>query len=177
MGRTKAYRRPRRRPAGQALVELALVAPILMLILGAVVQLGLIYERQIGIQNAVRDAARRAATFETTSAADGATNGSFTWHLLTDPDGMLASNVQGYDGSPSTLLVSQVCYRTEVDPAGDDSVMVDVRVRYAHPLFMPLVSTLLDGFDGAADNAFQIEASAEFRVQNRTPASVDLCRP
>ena len=46
---------------GQALAEFALVLPVLMLILAAILQFGLIFSSQIGITNSVREAARYAS--------------------------------------------------------------------------------------------------------------------
>jgi Flp pilus assembly protein TadG len=167
----------RRRPLGQALVEFALVAPILMLILATTVQLAFIYERQIGIENAVRDAARRGATLETLTTTDSGVNGPYIFDLLTGPGGLLQSNVQDYSSDPAQVKVASVCYRTQVDAAGNNSVMVKVSVGYAHPLFLPIITQILDGFDGVNDSAFRVDTSSEFQVQNAVPASVDACYP
>ena len=161
------------RERGQALVEFALVAPILVLIFAALVQLGLIYERQIGIENAIRDAGRRAATYETLNTTEANTNGPFTLNLLRGPGGLLPSNVQGYALSDINGLT--VCYRTQVDPSGANSVMVKVSMGYRHPLFLPIITQILDGFDGASDNALNVATSVEFQVQNGSAGSVDQC--
>src|SRR5438105_3550175 len=166
-----------RRERGQALVEFALVAPIMVLIFAALVQLAFVYERQIGIENAVRDAARRAATYTTTTNAPADTNGAFAWNLLVGSGGLLEANVQAYSGDPAQLKNPIVCYRTQVDSAGNNAVMVKVSMGYAHPLFLPLISQILDGFDGTIDNALRIDTSSEFEVANSDPASVDRCFP
>jgi len=163
----------RRKPKGQALVEFALVAPILILIFAGLVQLGLIYERQIGIENAIRDGARRAATYETLNLAEADVNGPFTVTLLRGSGGLLPTNVQGYSGFD--LVNFNVCYRTQVDAAGVNSILVKVSAGYKHPLFLPVITQILDGFDGTMDNALLVSTSAEFLVQNATPASVDQC--
>jgi len=41
-----------------------------------------------------------------------------------------------------------------------------VVVQYRHPLFIPLISGIIDGFDGANDNAYRLGSSAEIRVAN-----------
>ena len=51
-----------RRGRGQALVEFALILPVLMLILGAVIQFGLIFWAQNTLTQVVRDTGRWAAT-------------------------------------------------------------------------------------------------------------------
>jgi Flp pilus assembly protein TadG len=163
----------RRGPRGQALVEFALVAPILVLIFAGLVQLGLIYERQIGIENAIRDAARRGATFETLNVTEANTNGPFIVNLLIGSGGSLSQNVEGYAGTSISGLT--VCYRTQLDAANANSVMVKVQMGYKHPLFLPIIAQILDGFDGANDGALKITTSAEFQVQNASAASVDQC--
>jgi hypothetical protein len=47
-------------------------------------------------------------------------------------------------------------------------VNIRVEVQYAHPLFLPLVSIILDGFDGTGDGALRIGTAEEIRVENAT---------
>jgi Flp pilus assembly protein TadG len=54
-------RRPQRRDAGQATVELALCLPMLCLLLLGVVQLAVVVRDQLAVQLAAREAARAAA--------------------------------------------------------------------------------------------------------------------
>jgi Flp pilus assembly protein TadG len=49
--------RPRRRPFGQSVVEFAIVAPILILMIGAIADLGRIYTSAVAIESAAREAA------------------------------------------------------------------------------------------------------------------------
>jgi Flp pilus assembly protein TadG len=64
MLRLPRMRRPRSRPRsrGQSLAEFALVFPILMLIVGGIIQFGLIFWAQNTLTQAVRDTGRWAAT-------------------------------------------------------------------------------------------------------------------
>jgi Flp pilus assembly protein TadG len=172
----------RRTPLGQALVEFALVVPIMILIFGGLVQFAFIFERQIGIENAVRDGARRAATFETLDAPQAVTNGAFVWDMVFAAGGLMRSNVQGYDPATPPVHDATVCYRTQLDAAGNDSVMVKVSEGYRHPLWLPLVTQLLDPLDGTVDGALNVDTSSEFQVQNAatTPSSVGatpVCTP
>jgi len=50
-----------RRPRGQSLTELALVAPVILSLLGGTAQVGLIYYDQVTLDTAVREGARVAA--------------------------------------------------------------------------------------------------------------------
>jgi Flp pilus assembly protein TadG len=120
------------REAGQGLVEFALVAPILILLLMAIFQFAFVFQSQMGVRNAIREAARRAAT---APAADEASLRTWTLSQLTGSTGLLESNVQGYAASrlgtgadaPSVLFCS---YGT--------NQLVTVKVTYDHPEFFPL---------------------------------------
>lgn len=158
---------------GQALVEFALVAAPLILILAGILQVGVVLGAQIGITNAVREAARNAATTPTTTGALAASNGHAIYVQLTSGAGLLASNVQSYrtaslvtSGSP----ITRICYATFTDPAGSTQIKVKVEAYYRHPLFIPIVGVIIDAIDGTSDNALQIGASEEIRVEN--PPSV-----
>jgi Flp pilus assembly protein TadG len=62
-------RRARRRSRGQSLAEFAIVFPILMLILGGIIQFGIIFWGQNTLNQIVRDAGRYAVTEADCSAA------------------------------------------------------------------------------------------------------------
>jgi Flp pilus assembly protein TadG len=59
----------RRRTAGQSLVELALLLPVLLTVFGAVIDLSRIYATQISLNSATRAAAEYATSKDTTLAA------------------------------------------------------------------------------------------------------------
>ena len=158
------------RSSGQALVELALVTPILILIFAAIVQFGLIFQRQIGIENAVREAARRGATLATDSS-NASTNAAWTLAELNT----ILGNTQGHSAGDDRGL--QACYYTpaapnNVDASGVSQVLVKVSAGYAHPVFLPIVSLILDGIDGSNDGALRVDTSSEFHVEQT--AAVDL---
>ncbi len=151
----------RKTTRGQALAEFAIVAPIMALILVSLVQFAFIFERQIGIENAVRDAARRGATYTTTSSASALTNGVAVLNLL---EASLAANTESY--SHSNLEWAKVCYADQTDSSGYTSVKITVSARYRHPLFLPIITGIIDGIDGSVDNAFAVQTSSTFTVQN-----------
>ncbi|HXI44768.1 MAG TPA: TadE/TadG family type IV pilus assembly protein [Candidatus Acidoferrales bacterium] len=150
----------RRRDRGQALTEFALVAPIFFLLVFGIVQLGLLFGGQNGLVNAAREVARYAATYKT---------------AITDPAGAcsaveaqiapaLARALPGYDPA-------QVDPRVEYDwlanPGGTTySVTVAIHIGYSHPLFVPLVGNLLDGFDGSMDGRLALQADEQMRVES-----------
>ena len=135
-------------------------------------QFAVILAAQIGITNAVRETARLAATTTpTTTTAEVAVNGQGVYTALADSStGLLSKNVFAYTASglvTSGLGDTMICYRTGTDPAGDLAVIVRVDASYVHPLFIPLVSSILDGLDGnSSDGGLRIGANEEMRVEN-----------
>src|SRR5918995_3869574 len=128
-------RRRRDRESGQALLELALVVPILVLIALAIFQFAFVIESQMGLTNAVREAARRVAATEPTSAPQwGTTYTSWVRQQLCGPSitpcnaGLLEDNVQGFDASrlPADPTVTYCSYSA----AGTTNYRVKVSVSY-----------------------------------------------
>jgi Flp pilus assembly protein TadG len=69
MHRPARLRRTRHRARGQSLAEFALVFPILMLVIGGIVQLGVLFWGQNSLNQVVRDTGRYAVTEVDCSAA------------------------------------------------------------------------------------------------------------
>lgn len=186
-GRPRSAHTVADRERGQALPEFALVLPILALILLAIIQLAFIFAAQIGITNAVREAARLAAvSTPTTDATQAFSNGSRVYLALSDPaTGYLKRNVFAYataglvtSGSPTT----RVCYVSFTDSLNKPAVTVKVEAYYRHPLFIPLIGAILDGLDGTSNDGFRVGASEEMRVENEEllstyPGLVSTCAP
>jgi Flp pilus assembly protein TadG len=151
------------RESGQALLELALVAPIIILLLMGLTQFALIFERQIGIENAVREGARRTAALAAPDAGTAGTNA--TWAL---------AQVETLLGNSQTHVAAldkiEVCIFTpaapnNVDPAGNAQVMVRIKETYRHPLWLPIVSLILDPIDGTTDQSLAVTTSSQFHVE------------
>jgi Flp pilus assembly protein TadG len=149
-------------------VELALVAPILILLLMAVFQLAYVFETQIGLTNAVREAARRAA------AAPNPTVGWVQTQLDGDGTpqnpGLLAANVQGYVPARANLPPSVSFCSYLVNSV--TNYRVDVSVSYDHPVFFPLLSFMT----GSAVN-WNLKANAEMRLENNLAVDPGSCLP
>ena len=158
----------RRRQSGQALLELALVAPLLILLLAGLVQFALIFETQIGINNAIREAARRGASL-TTDATTAQANADWTLAELQT----LLGNTQNHDSSLDTL---EVCFFTPstytLDASGNAQVMVRIKDTYKHPLFLPLVNLILDGIDGSSDSRLAADNVVQFHVEQTTSTNI-----
>jgi Flp pilus assembly protein TadG len=162
---------PTHRRRGQALPEFALILPVLALILLSIIQMGFIFAAQVGITNAVREAARLAAvTSPTLDSVQATSNGDKVYFDLTNTTtGFLKRNVFAYSsgnlvvsGSPET----QVCYQSFIDSSNKPAVTVKVEAYYRHPLFIPLIGALLDGLDGTPNDGFRVGATEEMRVEN-----------
>ena len=112
-------RGPARREQGQASVELALLLPVVLVLLLAILQVGLLARDVVLVTHAAREAARAAAT---------------------DPDPQVARAAALASGGlePSRLDVALVI------TGGDDSGRrVEVQVTYRVPTRVPLVGRLV----------------------------------
>jgi hypothetical protein len=151
--------------SGQAMLELALVAPIIILLLMGLIQFALIYERQVGITNAVREAARRTAALDVADASAATTNANWALGQLQS----LLGNSQTHEAVRDTI---EVCIGTPTsyptDVAGEGQVMVRITDSYKHPLWLPIITQILDGIDGASDDSLLASTVAEFRVEQPT---------
>jgi len=162
----RAYSAPRER--GQALVEFALVAPILVLILLAIFQFAYVLETQIGLTNALREAARRAA------AAPSPTD---TWvRLQLEGDGtpsnpgLLAQNVQAYDTARAFHPIPVTFCSYTVAGVSGTNYRIDVRISYDHPVFFPLLS-----FVTGSPTIWNLTATAEMRLENDLAVDPGAC--
>jgi Flp pilus assembly protein TadG len=160
------------RPAkrGQALVEMAIILPLLLVILTGILQFGVLLSGQIGLVNGVRDAARYGSVLQTATSSAATTNGAQVDAYLTStaaPVGILPGRMPGYQ--PSRLVAHAVTYCAYQNPGSSPatySVRITVSATYNHPLFVPIIAQLIDGIDGSFDDGFTLHASEQFRVEN-----------
>jgi Flp pilus assembly protein TadG len=137
--------RGRGRNRGQSVVEFALVLVPLMLLLVGAIQFGMIWATQVGVTNAVRDAARAASGVQpksnsagdVTQASEQSYAGSINTTVLTPA---LAGKVPFF--SPAAPQ-KQVCYSTFTDAAGNPGLQATVTVIYAHPIIVPLLTAVM----------------------------------
>jgi hypothetical protein len=171
--------------AGQALLELALVVPILVLLVMAIFQFAFVIESQMGLTNAVREAARRAAA---TTATNPSWSDLQTWTLQQlngdgtpmNP-GLLAQNVQAYDAgslwpapypgmtNTTTPDVSFCSYTA----AGTTNYRISIDVKYKHPVFFGILAFATDYVDGSNNDKWDLFASAEMRLESVDPVEVN----
>lgn len=153
-----APRRGRAKEAsGQALVELAFVAPVLLLLVLGIAQFGAILEAQVGITNATREAARRASTAPSLTCA---------WVRdelkPTSGTGLLAENVQAYQDGRSSVSVS---FSTLDSSGATPFQTVTITSAYVHPLFLPIVREIIDLIDGSTDSGFRLSSTVRMRLE------------
>lgn len=173
------------RQSGQALLELALVVPVLILLVMAIFQFAFVVESQMGITNALRDAGRRAAATTTANPNWAALN---AWTLLqlngdgtpANP-GTLRQNVQAFDAtrlwpapypgmSNTTSPAVSFC---SYDVSGITNYRVQADIRYKHPVFFGPLSFATDFVDGTTNGFWDLTASAQFRMENVDPVAVN----
>lgn len=155
---------------GQSLVEFALVAPIFFLMLFAVIELALIMGGQNGLVASARELARYAAPFRVGSATDA----TAVCNNANDPDrgftqqlnGFMSAQIPGYSPANWSSGDRTVTYSWHPNADGTYYVQLAIHVRYHHPLYVPLVGGLLDGFDGVSDGKWELDATETMRIEN-----------
>ena len=174
--------RPRNR--GQALVEFALVLPILVILLLSIIQFAFIFAAQTGVTNAVREAARLAAVnTPTVNAAQATTSANAIYAKLVGANGLMARNVFGFAAGNVVTPGTSVCYLSFPDGPGVTAIKVKVTGQYLHPIFIPLLDGILDGLDGTNDGGLRIGTAEEMTVENAVLTTTDissvtpLCKP
>ena len=152
-----------RKPRGQALTEFALVAPIFFLLVFAVIQLGILFGGQNGLVAAARELTRYAAPYHVTDLL-GATNVCADTRLTNQLTSALKLNIPGYVAAQTQTR--SITYSSIQNPNGTYYVQLQLNLAYRFPLYVPLVSNILDGIDGANDNAFKLTATEGMRIEN-----------
>ena len=151
----------------------------------AIFQFAFVIESQIGLTNAAREAARRAAA---TSSDNPNWAGLRSWTLVqltgdgtpANP-GLLPENVQAYESArlwtapypgmsntttPAVLFCSYAV-------SGATNYRVQVVVKYQHPVFFGLLAYATDLVDGSPNGFWDLLASAEIRMESVDSVAVD----
>jgi Flp pilus assembly protein TadG len=181
----------RRRTHGQSLVEFALVVPVIMLMIGGVIQLGVIFVAKNSLVHVARDTARWAST-QTYSPCSSATTATppepltqadliaATSSLIDYQAGMWsAANFTPYadnvalPGSPPNAEGVEVVwsYATGSCPTADNTVQAYVTVRVTHsvPIFLPGLSLLPGATCDASGCHLATNATSMFRMEPPPP--------
>jgi hypothetical protein len=172
LGKTPAARARSRGESGQALLELALVVPVLALLAMAIFQFAFVIESEMGLTNGIREAGRRVAATQPTGVIDwGGTETNFVLQQLcgTTPGscntGLLHDNVQGFDDSRLWPGNPVVTFCTD-SVGGVPQYRVRIDVKYSHPVFFGLLAFATDLIDGSPNGYWDIGASAQMRMES-----------
>jgi flavin-binding protein dodecin len=159
------------RHSGQALVELALITPFVILLIAAIFQFAFVFESQMGLTNAVREAARRAAA--TTNPTTAWVRAELCGSAPSACDaGLLEANVQAFDDSLLAADPSVTFCTYNVDIAGTPvaNYRITVSVTYLHPVFFGPIAFATDAMDGVSDGSWELSASGNMRLEKGAPA-------
>jgi hypothetical protein len=182
-----ASRRPEE--AGQALLELALVTPILVLLVMAIFQFAFVLETQMGLENAVREAARRVAAAKpqsppvwtgTASLREWAQQQLCGTALSPCDGGLLRQNVQAFEDVRLTTnppTVKFCSYSVQTASGTETAYRVEVSVSYSHPLFFGPMGFATDAVDGNPNGAWDLSASAQMRLEKIDPTVAGFVDP
>lgn len=139
----------------------------------AIFQFAFVIESQMGLTNAVREAARRAA-----ATPDAAPN----WAALQDwaeselcgdattpcDAGLLKENVHAFNpgGLPADPVVTFCTYAIAGSSGTLTNYQINIAVQYQHPLFFGLLSFATDAVDGSPNGRWDLSAAAQMRLEN-----------
>jgi Flp pilus assembly protein TadG len=151
---------------GQALVEFALIAPLLFILLFGIIQFGMTFGGQVGLSNAAREVARYASTVAPNSNAA----------VITQANAVLPRMIPAFNPGAATPTVLYCYYSNPTTPV-TYSWKVVVSITYGHTLFVPLVGAIIDRFDGAADNRYTTTVREEMRVETQPLKTVPTGGP
>jgi Flp pilus assembly protein TadG len=133
-------RRPRGARQGQALVEFALVLPILILIVLGIMQFGLLFWSQITLTQVARDAGRWAATQPACAQGTGSGQADVIGeaHLIA-----AESQLFGYEGASDPDLTITPDWSTGTPCPPEDNTTVEwvfIDMAYSVDVFLPLIA-------------------------------------
>lgn len=140
-----------RHSKGQSLVEFALVAPILFLLIGGIIQFGIVFWDQNTLNQVVRDAGRYAATVQDCTSTSQADVVAKTQAI---------ANAAPFAGTYGAITVSLPTSDTEDDcPPGDnrDVVWLSIKIEAEVPIFFPLIPSAII----SSEAKFRMEPQAE----------------
>lgn len=134
---------------GSALVEFALVAPLLILVLLGIMVMGVMINAKIVVAGAAREAGRTWAIVKRddtarTRAADAIRDGGLKW-------------------TANGKVLFEPSRDVHVTRRGAD--WIEVTVTYKQPTFVPLIAELMDGI--GADGLVTLRSTAIFRVERK----------
>ena len=141
--RLRAWLANRRHGRGQALVELALILPVMLVLFGSALDLGRLYYSQITINNAAKEGALEAASETENLAEFDSTQGCDA-----DTNRVICLVINETKGSLITIAPGDVALVCDPDPCPTSPVIGDtvrVTVTANFMLVSPILSVFFDG--------------------------------
>jgi Flp pilus assembly protein TadG len=182
MSRLSRLSRRRRRQArrGQALVEFGLVIGLFMLVIGGLVQFGLILWSQNAISEVARDAARYAVTLSDTPCDTGTTRAKIAVAAdqLARETSLMSYDAGSWATAPAITAVGPTgvgvdwqstdsTFATDCPPSDNLTVWtVRIRVNHVIPIFLPGLQIIAPPCGG---DGFCITSETELRMEPKTP--------
>ena len=136
--------RPRKEEGGQSLVEFALVVPIFLLVLFAIVDFGMAFHAWITVTNSAREGARIGAVHAPAATIEQRVRDTATSLEQANLD-VSVTNADDQGGQPG------------------ESVVVDVS--YSYSLITPLADLLNMVSGGTISNTFTLDSLADMRLE------------
>lgn len=149
-----ASRQGRSRHRGQSMAEFAIIFPVFMLIVGGIIQFGIIFWGQNTLNQVVRDTGRWAATQQgdCETPVDPALEPLIE---ATADDIASTSSLVGFDGSFNAGDVVVSWTGAPCPPADNqDEAWVDITITHSVPIFFPWIP-----------GNGQLSSSTEFRME------------
>jgi hypothetical protein len=150
----RIIRRAGKREGGQSLVEFALVLPIFLLVLCAIVDFGMAFHGWITVTNSAREGGRLGAVHP---ALDAVGSPCYGYGSL---DQCIEAKVRDSAGSLGDDLAVEI---TNADGLPGESVLVDVS--YDYSLMTPLAGVLGVVSGGTIGGTFTLSSTADFRLE------------
>jgi Flp pilus assembly protein TadG len=135
---------PRKREDGQSLVEFALVIPIFLLVLFAIVDFGMAFHAWITVTNSAREGGRLGSVHASSAAIEQRVRDTAD-SLDQDNLSVNVTNADDQGGQPG------------------ESVVVDVS--YSYSLITPLADLLNMVSGGVIPETFSLDSTAEMRLE------------
>ena len=147
-------RRTGKGEGGQSLVEFALVLPIFLLVLFAIVDFGMAFHAWITVTNSAREGGRLGAVHPALDAPGSPCDGYGSL------DQCIEAKVRDTAGQLGDDLEIDV---TNADGLPGESVVVEVS--YAYSLITPLSDILVVVSGGSIGESFTLSSTADFRLE------------
>jgi len=157
MAALNSGRRRRRADRGAELIELAIVLPILLLVLAAIIDFGFLFQKWESLTNAAREGARIATLPGYTGGAGGDVEARIRSYL----------NATGMPAGPA--VIPPVAYSTETLPSGKTVSLATVTVSYPAGLrYLGPIAALIGGTSQAS---IMIRAVSTMRLEGAAGGS------